>query len=124
MGFFKHKLNPALNGGVTGGEHTNQSQRRREDIVDFVLGDDTGVDEAMPVFSGDHSSRVGKKGGRQVSLEGMAGDTIDMQQALDDLVEQENVGHGAEAPKTDGLAPCQRVNKGESDEIITERRRI
>jgi hypothetical protein len=113
MGFIKRIRNDGLQGGVTGPVNSRQTRSRIREILDLVFGNDSGASEAMPVYSGDHPNRKGKGRRDEVSLEGMAGDTLDMQTALDDLVEKENLGHGAEAPQTDGLAPCQRVNRGE-----------
>jgi hypothetical protein len=114
MGFFNkgkdRKLSTALNGGVDGGSGTDFHKQREIDIIEAVFGTRSS-DLDQNVLAIDNPRTIGKRGGRTVSLDTLAGDTLDQQRLLDKQIVEENMGHGAEAPKTGGKAPCQLVQE-------------
>jgi hypothetical protein len=116
MGFLNRnngqKLNAALNGGVDGGAGTEFHDERKKGILAAILGTSES-DLDQNVVSSDNFQTKGGRGGRKVSYETLDRDTRSRQEALDDLVVEENRSHGAEAPKTNGLSPCILAKQAE-----------
>ena len=99
-----HVVNGATQGSVDGGNLTDFHKDRKEEILATLLGRKKSELEENVI--GIDNPAIKGRGGRRVSLNELAEATLDQQEALDRRVTAENLAHGAEAPKTDGLPPC------------------
>lgn len=102
MAFGRKSIVPSLN-SVSGKKGGQFQQDREEEILD----------ELMPGhgLTPSNTDMWAKDGKRRVSIERQGHKTLAMQEALDDEITLENMLHGAEGKRKNGLQPCQRVNK-------------
>jgi len=94
-------------GRVDGGSKSPFYGDRKDEVARAILGN-AALD--LNVVAPENYSLEPKANG-EVSFEEMRYTTLVQQEVLDERVQRENLSHGAEAPKTNGLAPCQIVNQ-------------